>query len=75
MTAHDRYLVRQFNRAFGDIEWQEELTYSEQGLLNLRRLFKDEPARISSRELFATLSRDLDIEEMLYQRPPEMVRK
>lgn len=74
MTAHDRYLVRQFNRAFGDIEWQEELTYSQQGLLNLRRIFKEGPSDITF-ETFIDLSRDVDIEELLYTRPPEMVRK
>lgn len=74
MTAHDRYLVRQFNRAFGDIEWQEELTTPQQGLLNLRRLFKEELAGVSG-ETFHDLSLDLDATEIAYTRPNEMVKR
>jgi hypothetical protein len=74
VTAHDRYLVRRFNRAFGDIEWQEELTSPQQGLQNLRWIFKDGPADVSG-ETFQALSRELDAAEIAYTRPNEMVKK
>jgi hypothetical protein len=68
MTAHDRYLVRQFNRAFGEIEWQDELTSPHV------RIFKVGPAGVS-RATFQALIRDLDTEELAYTRPNEMVKK
>jgi hypothetical protein len=60
MTAHDRYLVRQFNRAFGEIEWQEELTPAQADDELLRWIFKDEPVG-ASRDTFATLPRDFSL--------------